>query len=102
QFRVEEMAVLNPDKSLNPEDALHLNRIVPQYTVPEGLSERLVRSLIARVLPLASKAPILIPSWMIETRQLPEKSWALKKIHFPDTLLEKERAREYLALEEFL
>jgi ATP-dependent DNA helicase RecG len=102
QFRVEEMAALNPDRSLNPEDALHLNRIVPLYTVPEGLSERLLRSLIARVLNLSSQSPVIIPSWMSSQRKLPEKTWALKTIHFPKTLLEKEQAREYLALEEFL
>jgi ATP-dependent DNA helicase RecG len=102
QFRVEEMAVLNPDRTLKPEDALHLNRIVPQYTVPNGLSERLLRSLIARVLPLVSQAPSLIPKWLAEQRQAPEKAWALNTLHFPGTLLEKERAREHLALEEFL
>ena len=103
QLRVEEMAVLTPPfDTLSPEDAHHLDRLVPLYSVPEGLQERQVRSLIARVLPLASQSPRVIPAWLAKNRQWPEKSWALRKIHFPDTLLEKERAREYLAQEEFL
>jgi len=102
QLRVEETAVLTPEQTLTPEDALHINRIVPLYTVTEGMSERLMRSIVSRVLPLASQKPALIPEGLAHQRQLPNKAWALKKIHFPDTFIEKERAREYLAFEEFL
>ena len=35
-------------------------------------------------------------------RQLRDKLWAIRKIHFPDTLVQKEEARQSLALEEFL
>jgi ATP-dependent DNA helicase RecG len=103
QVRVEESAILpEPDLALSPEDALHLDRIVPLYTVPEGIPERLVRSLIARILMYADQSPCVIPLDQLKQRDLPSKPWALRKIHFPDTLLEKEKARELLALEEFL
>jgi ATP-dependent DNA helicase RecG len=103
QLRVEESAVLlEPDQTLSPEDAPHLNRIVPLYSVPEGLSERLVRSILHQVLSLIPQVQSVTPDWLAKNRQWEGKNWALKKIHFPETLIEKERAREYLAFEEFL
>ena len=86
QIHVEEMAVLTePGRALTPEDALHLNRIVPLYSVTEGLGERLLRSLIARVISMASQQPHVIPGWLAKSRQLPDKAWALKNIHFPES-----------------
>ena len=46
QLRVEEMGILNAAGALGPEDAIHLDRLVPLYTVPEGLNERLLRSMV--------------------------------------------------------
>jgi ATP-dependent DNA helicase RecG len=103
QLRVEESAVLTePGKELSADDAVHLNRIVPLYTIPEGLNERLVRSIIHRALSQAGEVAPVVPGWLVQGRNLPDKAWSLRKIHFPDTLLEKERARELLAFEEFL
>jgi ATP-dependent DNA helicase RecG len=103
QLRVDESAILTlPGEALSPEDALHLNRIVPLYTVPEGLNERFIRSLVFRAVSATSRHPVLIPETIAKSRNLPAKDWAIRTIHFPNTLLDKERAREYLALEEFL
>jgi len=79
QFRVEEMGILNAEGVLNPEDAIHLDRLAPLYTVPEGLNERLLRSMVSRVLPQAAQAAVVIPEWLTHQRKLPQKAWALKK-----------------------
>ena len=95
QLRVE-------DKSIG-EDLVHFGRIVPAYCVTEGLSERLIRTLTAKT--LADKKirpPDLIPPKIAAHYGLPGKTWALEKIHFPDTLVQKEEARGVLAFEEFL
>ena len=103
QLRVEEFAVLPFDApALTPEDALHLDRIVPIYPVTAGISERLIRSLVAKSLQTRAALPSLAPAWSAQKYGLPAKTWALEKIHFPDTLLEKEQARRCLAFEEFL
>jgi ATP-dependent DNA helicase RecG len=103
QMQVEEMAIVQGAEGiLASEDRWHLDRVTPLYTVPEGLSERFLRSLVAAVLPMIpTLASPILPAWLEKDRQLPTKSWALEKIHFPNSFLEKERAREYLAFEEF-
>src|SRR5205807_1516917 len=54
--------------------------------------------LSQRVLPIGD----LIPEWLSKKKGWTNRAWALSRIHFPDTLLEKEQAREILAFEEFL
>jgi ATP-dependent DNA helicase RecG len=103
QLRVEEMGILQmPEQTLSPEDIPHLNRIVPLYSVPEGLSERLVRSILHQVVSGIQKIQPVVPERLAKNRQWGDKRWAIQRIHFPETLLEKEQAREYLAFEEFL
>lgn len=104
QIRVEEMtACSGEDGDLLGDERFHFNRIVPRYTVSQEASERLLRTLIGRVLSsTAGQLPDLIPEWLRRRDSLADKSWALEKIHFPDTLVEKEKAREALAFEEFL
>jgi len=94
QIRVE-------DKSLG-EDSVHFGRIVPAYSVTEGLSERLLRTMTAKV--LSDKKTAIqetLPSWVPEKYRLPAKAWAIEKLHFPDNLIQKEEARAALAFEEF-
>ena len=95
QIRVE-------DKSIG-EDPVHFGRIVPAYAVTEGLSERLVRTLTAKTLATPEAVvPAVLPAWMTAHYKLPDKTWALQKMHFPDTLIQKEEARTALAFEEFV
>jgi ATP-dependent DNA helicase RecG len=102
QIRAEDMSVtLASDTPLGGDEQFHFERIVPLYTVPETLSERFLRSLIGRVVTSPTfSPPDLIPvtikgAW-------PSRTWAMTRIHFPKTLVEKEQARELLAFEEFL
>jgi ATP-dependent DNA helicase RecG len=95
QLRVE-------DKSVG-EDPVHFGRIAPAYSVTEGLSERLVRTLTAKMLASPTNAiPDLVPPKIAARYHVPQKTWAIQKIHFPDTLVQKEEARSALAFEEFL
>ncbi|MFA5974759.1 MAG: ATP-dependent DNA helicase RecG [Elusimicrobiota bacterium] len=103
QIRVEEMSVCTGLKgTLEGEEAFHFDRIVPLYTAPEGISERLLRTLIGRVLSnLAYPVIDLVPEWLRRKNAGIKKTWALQKIHFPASLVEKEKARQALAFEEF-
>ncbi len=101
QIRVEDMALCeNPESKLSGDDVFHFERIVPVYTVPEGMNERFLRTLIGRVLTQG-----YFPIQDIYSRNgcAVKKAgrtdrWALSTIHFPKTLLEKEQAREALGL----
>jgi len=104
QIRAEDMSVCDTAEStLSEDEQFHFERIVPLYTVPEGLSERFLRTLIGRVLNQRTwTVGELIPKWLAKKYGWRARAWALSRIHFPETLLEKEQAREILAFEEFL
>jgi ATP-dependent DNA helicase RecG len=104
QIHVEDLSVL-PDgaTTLAGDELFHFERLVPVYTVPQDFSERLLRTLIGRVL-LNQKLTIrdLIPESVRRKKNWKNRFWALSHIHFPTTLVQKEEARELLAFEEFL
>lgn len=103
QIRVEDMAILaEGTETLSGHDIFHFERIVPLYTVPEGMSDRLIRSLMGRTLTdRLFQAREIIPDAVRQKRALRDRQWALAHYHFPSTLLEKEEARQTLAFEEF-
>lgn len=104
QLRVEDQAFpAGDDFKLDPEDRCHFDRIVPVYSVPEHMSGKFLRTLVARrLLENTTTLPESLPVWMLEHFKLAPRAWAERTIHFPETLLEKERARTRLAFDEFL
>lgn len=85
------------------EDSVHFGGIVPAYTVTEGLSERRLRSLVHQALTdHAERITSPSPRRLREAHGLPSASWAVRKIHFPSSLVEKEEARQALAFDELL
>jgi len=83
------------------DSSIHINRIVPIYPLTEGLPQRWLRSLIWRVL---SEVELqLVEPWPgLELRDLPNRAKALRDIHFPEELEHMGKARERLALDEFI
>ncbi len=81
--------------------SVHLDRIVPVYPLTEGLSQRWLRGLIWDVLRkfLSTVEETVAAS---ELGDLPGNQKAVRDLHFPDTLEAPEKARQRLALEEFL
>jgi ATP-dependent DNA helicase RecG len=78
-------------------------RIVPIYPTTEGLTERLLRSLIARNLELYGRHfSDLLPSSLREKYGLLSKPDAVRSIHSPPDEQTFERARRSLAFEELL
>lgn len=87
---------------------LHMDRIVPVYPASSGVHQRFLRSWINRALArmqdiavevVLPRGPVdaVDPGWAP-----PDRYWALRQIHFPDSWQELDRARKYLALEEFV
>jgi ATP-dependent DNA helicase RecG len=75
------------------EASIHLNRIVPVYPAGDGVSPRLLRTLIFQALAHADleAVPTLLP---------PSKPNVLRDIHFPAAFEQLERARRELVREE--
>lgn len=85
------------------EETWHTGRLVPIYPATEGLSQRMLRTLVRTALTLhAARVPEALPEGLRRSRGLPPIHESLWAVHFPETLEEQRAARERLAFEELL
>lgn len=83
------------------ENNLNLARIVPIYTVCEGLSIKTLRRAIFNALELyKNDIKNVIPDFMRERLGLMDKSLAVRQVHFPENMNALEHARFTLIFEE--
>jgi REP element-mobilizing transposase RayT len=90
-----EFEVIENDEEIS----IHFRRITPVYPATEGLSQRVLRGMIYRVLhefPESGWHPIA-PNTLVAG----ERSDAIRAIHFPATWGARDAAREHLVLSEF-
>lgn len=90
-----EFEVIENDEEIS----IHFRRITPIYPATEGLSQRVLRGIIYRVLqesPDAGWQPIA-PNSLVGG----ERSEAIRAIHFPENWEARDAAREHLVLSEF-
>ncbi len=97
------MLIAHPDFEIVENDAdesIHLKRIAPIHGATEGVSPRLIRTLVWRALERLADdtVPTLLPAKLDAT----SRAWALRQMHFPDDFEALEKARRHLVLEEFL
>src|SRR5438046_10374920 len=91
----QEFEVIEDDEEI----LIHFRRITPIYPATEGLSQRVLRGIIYRVLHKSSDAgwqPIA-PTTLVGG----ERSDAIRAIHFPGSWEARDAAREHLVLSEF-
>jgi RecG-like helicase/REP element-mobilizing transposase RayT len=91
-----EFEVIENDEEIS----IHFRRITPIYPATEGLSQRLLRGIIYRVLQeLPAGSPeVLLPARLANDQQGDN---AIRAIHFPETWESLKAAREHLVLSEF-
>jgi ATP-dependent DNA helicase RecG len=93
-----ELEVLPPE----PDDLAIAGGIVPIYGLTEGLSQRALRELVRRVLPLAAACEETLPASVREAHGLMPLAAALTSAHEPPSLAAADLARRRLAFDEFL
>jgi len=90
-----EFEVIENDEEIS----IHFRRITPIYPATEGISQRVLRSIIYRLLNEISDEPLptLAPGDLVDG----ERSDAIRAIHFPESWTARDSAREHLVLSEF-
>ena len=82
---------------------LHTGRLVPEYPLTAGLTQRVMRRLVYVALTRAQgRVPDPLPAELRAELHLPSKEEALRWLHFPDDPERWRRARRRLAFEELL
>jgi ATP-dependent DNA helicase RecG len=83
------------------EISIHFRRITPIYPATEGLSQRVLRGMIYKVLndlpSLTAELETLAPRSLVHS----ERHEAIRAIHFPNSWKMRDAAREHLVLNEF-
>jgi ATP-dependent DNA helicase RecG len=90
-----EFEVIENDEEIS----IHFRRITPIYPATEGLSQRVLRSIIYRLLKELSGDSLetLAPGDLVHG----ERREAIRAIHFPENWEARDLAREHLVLSEF-
>ena len=92
-----EFEVIEADEEIS----IHFRRITPIYPATEGLSQRVLRSMIYRLLNELPDADAGLKTWAPSNLVKGESSEAIRSIHFPDTWDARDAAHQHLVLNEF-
>jgi ATP-dependent DNA helicase RecG len=92
-----EFEVIENDEEIS----IHFRRITPIYPATEGLSQRVLRSMIYRLLNELPSTDAGLKNLAPPNLVKGERRDAIRAIHFPDTWEARDAAREYLVLHEF-
>jgi RecG-like helicase/REP element-mobilizing transposase RayT len=94
-----EFEVIENDEEIS----IHFRRITPIYAATEGLSQRVLRSIVYRLLkevaPASGGLETLLPRALMNGDMA--TAAAIRAIHFPNDWQQREAAREHLVLSEF-
>src|SRR6201982_137437 len=92
-----EFEVIENDEEIS----IHFRRIAPIYPATEGLSQRVLRSMIYRLLnEVAGQSfETLLPRALMDSEMA--RATAIRAIHFPENCEQRDAAREHLVLSEF-
>ncbi len=82
-------------------ETIHTGRLVPVYSLTQGLRPRQVRKLMKDFVDeWAPRLPDFLPDYLRQRLGYPELPEAIRQAHYPDDLLNKDRARVRLAFDE--
>jgi ATP-dependent DNA helicase RecG len=95
--------IQNPDYEIvDGDETIHTGRIVPVYSLTEGLSQKILRSIVWNTLDkYLEEVREFLPREILEKYGFPEITEAIYNIHFPKDENILKRSKERLAFEEF-
>lgn len=93
-------AIMNPTVELASDFPVNTARIVPVYRETKGLGSRVLRTILAELLPLMRRLPETLPAWLLADHRLLARGEAVAALHFPASASQLEQARRRFAFEE--
>jgi ATP-dependent DNA helicase RecG len=88
-------------ESLKDEDrTIHTRRIIPIHRAAEGIYARTIRELVFLALDRLQEIPDPLPQEIVRAEGLGSYDWALRRVHFPESPEELDRAFERLKFDE--
>ena len=95
--------IQNPDYEIaDGDETIHTGRIIPVYSLTEGLSEKIVRNIIWNTLNnYLEELEEFLPEEILDKYGFPDIKKAIWGIHFPDDEVTLRKSRERLTFEEF-
>ncbi|MCC7366587.1 MAG: ATP-dependent DNA helicase RecG [Dehalococcoidia bacterium] len=93
----------NPEFEPADAELMHTGRLVPVYPATAGLAQRTIRRAVkAAVDALAPQVPDAAPAWLRSEARVAPLGNAVRELHYPESFGHAERARQAIALREFL
>jgi len=93
----------NPEFEPFDSEVMNAGRLVPVYPATQGLGQRTLRRAIrVAVEALADRVPDPVPAWLATEAGLSRVGAEIRAYHYPDSYAQAERARQRLAVGEFL
>lgn len=101
--RFGKIEIQNPDYEIaDGDETIHTGRIIPVYSLTEGLSQKIVRNIIWNTLNnYLEDVDEFLPNEILNKYGFPEIKEAIQNIHFPENEVLLKKARERLTFEEF-
>lgn len=100
EFNYNHYQLTSPSCELVKDMPIQTDRLLPVYRSIHGLKTALVRKILVQLRPIITMLPETLPEEMIKSEHLLSRSQAVLGMHFPDSIIDVERARERLAFEE--
>jgi ATP-dependent DNA helicase RecG len=100
EFNYNKYQLSNPSVEKISDMPIQTDRLLPVYRSIRGLKSQLVRKILAELRPLMTMLPETLPSRVVASEKLLNRSDAVLGMHFPKGPIDIERARERLAFEE--
>ncbi|MFH1172921.1 MAG: hypothetical protein V1692_00130, partial [bacterium] len=94
------LQMINPTYELLKDEQTHTARLVPNYPLTTGLTQKQLRFLIKSCLPLVKKLNDFLPKELLTRLKLPSLPWALAQVHFPKHQRNLDKAIERLKFNE--
>lgn len=97
------LQIVSPDYDVGhtPEESEKFNRILPVYPLTEGLSQKIMRKMVASAVSMAADRPAeMFPRDHLKEKGMPDINRAIREVHFPESMAAQKAARRRLCYEE--